>query len=139
MRFYDAPDVRGRRVVLDANAGAPGEWPPPREPALAQVAGGLNPEGDPFEDASRRQVQLTGRDARGDIYGARIYLPHGGTGYGSSPARTRDAALLGNLQDRDPFEDCAGLAALQRLHDRHYQGLRDRQRDLDWRSLALAA
>jgi hypothetical protein len=51
-------------------------------------------------------------------------LPHGGRGYGSSPASPRDAAIgdaaLRNLENRDPFDECSGLRAWQRALDAHY-------------------
>jgi hypothetical protein len=99
---------RGR----DANAGGRGEWPP--------TSGGINPVAEAFDQGCRR-VRLSGRDQEtGEHFGAELYLPDGGTGYGSGPAQTDDAALLCNLDHRDPFDDCAALGALQRALNRHY-------------------
>jgi len=122
-RCTDARDRSGRRMI-DANAGAPNEWPPtPRTAGGVPVAGGVNPE-EVFA-ADRRRIRISGRDQEsGEHFGAELYLPHGGRGYGSSPASPRDAAIgdaaLHNLENRDPFSECSGLRAWQRALDAHY-------------------
>ena len=77
------------------------------------------------ECAFARRVRISGRDEEsGEHFGAELYLPHGGRGYGSSPASPRDAAIgdaaLRNLENRDPFDECSGLRAWQRALDAHY-------------------
>jgi hypothetical protein len=120
VRSY-GPAMRMR--ATDANSGSLGEWP--RAPRHVATAGGVNPEEELEFGADRRRVGLRGRDEDGQSFGAEVYLPAGGHGYGAQPPRvgdrSRDAALLSKLQDRDPADDCASLAALQRLHDRHYR------------------
>jgi len=122
-RCTDARDRSGRRMI-DANAGAPNEWPPtPRTAGGVPIAGGVKPE-EVFA-ADRRRIRISGRDQEsGEHFGAELYLPHGGRGYGSSPASPRDAAIgdaaLHNLENRDPFSECSGLRAWQRALDAHY-------------------
>jgi hypothetical protein len=82
------------------------------------TAGGINPEEETF-DQSRRRLRLSGRDETGENFGAELYLPSGPVKPGDH--RTSDAALLGNLENRDPFEECASLAAYQRMLNRHYR------------------
>jgi hypothetical protein len=120
----DAPDRHGKRMI-DANAGHVGEWPEtPRRTERVPEAGGVNPQNEFGADRRRLRGVLRDEEA-GNSFGLELYLPHGGNGFGSQPPRVgdraRDAALLSKLQDRDPFDDCASLGALQRLHDRHYR------------------
>jgi hypothetical protein len=96
LRWSDAP-VGGTRAV--------------------KVSGGAK-EAEEF-DQTRRRVRLTGVDEEGQSWGAQLWLPSGGKGYGGD-RRTGDAALLGNLETRDPRDDCAALGAYQRLLTRHY-------------------
>jgi hypothetical protein len=119
MRFYDPPLRMGAR---DANAGHLGEWPEtPRTMARVPVAGGVNPEEEFGPD--RRRVRLTGRDEYGNAYAAEVFLPRGGSGFGSMPSSPRagdDAALLAQLCNPDPSADCSRLSAFQRLLNSHY-------------------
>jgi hypothetical protein len=112
-RWNDAPVGRPRMRAYDASAGAPGE----RRNGAAPTAGGANPEEQEFDQA-RRRVRLRGVDQEGQPYGAEVWLPDGGQGYGGD-RKTGDNSLL-NLVDRDPFTECSGLRAYQRLLDRHY-------------------
>jgi len=114
-----------RARVGDANTGRLGELPAGRSMGAAPTAGGVNPQEEEMFDQRRRRIRLRGRDQEsGEHFGAELYLPHGGRGYGSSPASPRDAAIgdaaLRNLENRDPFDECSGLRAWQRALDAHY-------------------
>jgi len=68
-RCTDARDRSGRRMI-DANAGAPNEWPPtPRTAGGVPIAGGVKPE-EVFA-ADRRRIRISGRDQEsGEHFGA---------------------------------------------------------------------
>jgi len=123
--FHDATEVRrastydalpGVPRTFEANAGAEGERVP--------TSGGA--EEQAF-DRDRRRVRLSGRDQEtGENYGAELWLPEGGQGYGAEAGKLGDRkvgdAALRNLVERDPYTECCGLRAWQRLLDRHYAG-----------------
>jgi hypothetical protein len=117
MKFTDARDRRGVRA-WDANAGHPGEiWPgvPPR--VGSRIGEAL--------DQSKNRIELTDLDGGRLGFEAEVFLPpsYSKSGYGTMPPSPRagDAALLGRLCEPDPFQDCARLGALQRLHNAHYR------------------
>ena len=102
---------RGRARTANGNAGAESEWPP--------TAGGVNPEEESF-DQRRRRVRLTGRDEEGSNYGAELWLPEGGRGYGGD-RKVGDAAIRDLVTPRDGRADISGLAELQRRLNQHYR------------------
>jgi hypothetical protein len=104
----------------DAAAGAPSERVP--------TSGGVSETefaADAF-GARRRRVRLSGRDQEtGEHFGAELYLPTGGHGFGSGPARVGDAVIgadaLDNLErPRDGCEEISAIAELQRRLNAHY-------------------
>jgi hypothetical protein len=115
---YDAPpgipNVFEREK--DANAGAEGEW-------LPTSGGALETE----FDADGRRVRLRGRDQEtSENYGAELWLPNGGQGYGAGAGKpgdrkVGDAALRDLVTPKDGCAEISGLAAWQRALDRHYR------------------
>jgi hypothetical protein len=123
----EEPAPRRRARTADASAGAPGELragyplapPPVRAPAQSTasppVAGGVNPEEQHFDET--RAVRVSGRDATGRMWNARIYGPYPQPGEGT----IGDAALHDLGATRGGCDDVQGLAALQRRLDAHYR------------------
>jgi hypothetical protein len=117
-RNFRTADPPMRMRVADANSGAAGEWPgAPLYVAAIPTAGGINPE-EEFA-ADRRRVRLRGRDQQtGESFGAELWLPAGGKGYGSQPARIGDGFAA--MQDPPTNTDCTRLVNLQRALNAHY-------------------
>jgi hypothetical protein len=116
MKFTDARDRSGVRA-RDANAGHPLEiWPSVPSRVGSRIGKAL--------DQSKNRIRLTNVDNGRVGFEGEVFLPPSwsGSGYGSMPGvpRTSDRALLGRMQDRDPYQDCTTLAAYQRVLNAHY-------------------
>src|SRR6516165_3876901 len=75
-----------RAHAHDANAGMASEYPRPAGmPGSRRVpeAGGINPQEEEMFDQGGRRILLRGRvEETGEPYGAEVFLPGGGRGYG---------------------------------------------------------
>jgi hypothetical protein len=115
--FRDATEVR-RALTHDAAALAPGELEQP------PISGGAEEQGF---DAGRRRVRLRGRDQEtGENYGAELWLPEGGQGYGAGSGapgdrKVGDAALRDLVTPKDGCAEISGLAEWQRRLNAHYR------------------
>jgi hypothetical protein len=109
--FRDATEVH-RALTHDAAALVPSEL------ERVPTAGGA--EEQPF-DQGRRRVRVSGSDENGENYGAELWLPGGHVEAGAPGDRKTGDAALRNLEERDPYTECSGLRAWQRLLDKHYR------------------
>jgi hypothetical protein len=116
--FRDATEVR-RAATYDAP-----QLVPALEGERVPTAGGA--EEQAF-DEGRRRVRLKGRDqATGENYGAELWLPEGGEGYGAEAGRpgdrkVGDAAMRDLVTPKDGCAEISGLAEWQRRLNAHYR------------------